>query len=148
LLKHVSLPLVHASPTRFPWLPLPGPVAPAAAAKALKGAEAQLRGTVRLLFQPAEEGGGGAAVMEREGALEGAAAVFGLHVDPHAPSGTVRARVGAGSLRHAATSRRTAAAAQAAVKGAGTWPAMSAHRVWRPASALLSPLVGYRQSTG
>jgi hypothetical protein len=34
---------------------------------------------VRLLFQPAEEGGGGAQRMILEGALEGVAAIFGLH---------------------------------------------------------------------
>jgi hypothetical protein len=65
----------------------------AAAAKKLKAMEGQLGGTVRLLFQPAEEGLGGAAVMVREGALVGASAVFGMHVDPSAPTGTVAAKV-------------------------------------------------------
>ncbi|KAL4433432.1 hypothetical protein ABPG77_010285 [Micractinium sp. CCAP 211/92] len=65
-----------------------------AAAKALKGMESRLQGTVRLLFQPAEEGQGGAAVMITEGALDGVAAVFGMHVDPSAPTGVVGARAG------------------------------------------------------
>ena len=38
------------------------------AAKLLKAQEASLAGTVRLLFQPAEEGGAGARVMMQEGA--------------------------------------------------------------------------------
>ena len=38
------------------------------AARLLKAAEARLRGSVRLLFQPAEEGGGGADLMIKEGA--------------------------------------------------------------------------------
>lgn len=65
-----------------------------AAAKALKGMEPQLQGTVRLLFQPAEEGQGGAAAMIAGGALDGVAAVFGMHVDPSAPTGVVGARAG------------------------------------------------------
>ena len=37
------------------------------AARLLKAAEARLRGSVRLLFQPAEEGGAGADLMIKEG---------------------------------------------------------------------------------
>lgn len=59
--------------------------------------EERLPGTVRLLFQPAEEGLGGARVMIEEGALEGAAAVFGMHVSPYDRTGTVAAKVGLGS---------------------------------------------------
>ena len=55
--------------------------------------EGQLRGTVRLLFQPAEEGKGGAKVMIEEGALDGVSAVFGLHVLPFLPTGAVQLRV-------------------------------------------------------
>ncbi len=49
------------------------------AARLLKSRESQLGGSVRLLFQPAEEGGGGAKEMIAEGALEGVSAIFGLH---------------------------------------------------------------------
>lgn len=64
------------------------------AAKYLKTHEAELQGTVRLLFQPAEEGGAGAKLMVDEGAMQGVSAVFGLHVWPTAPSGVVETRVG------------------------------------------------------
>ena len=65
----------------------------AAAAKYLKAHEAEVQGTVRLLFQPAEEGGAGAKFMVDEGTMEGVSAVFGIHVWPSAPSGTIQTRV-------------------------------------------------------
>ena len=46
-------------------------------------------GTVRYLFQPAEEGGGGALRMVQEGVLEGVDAALGLHVWMELESGTV-----------------------------------------------------------
>ena len=63
------------------------------AARYLKAHEAELTGTVKLLFQPAEEGGAGAKLMVDEGALHGVSAVFGLHVWPTAPSGHIQTRV-------------------------------------------------------
>lgn len=56
----------------------------------------QVPGNVRLLFQPAEEGvrGGGAKVMVAEGALRGAAEVYGLHNWPAFPRGQVHVRPG------------------------------------------------------
>ncbi|MCB0163862.1 MAG: amidohydrolase [Anaerolineae bacterium] len=59
----------------------------------------QLPGTVHLLFQPSEEGqdeegkSGGMRMVE-EGALDGLDAIFGLHVDPGLPVGTVATRPG------------------------------------------------------
>ncbi len=44
---------------------------------------------LRLLFQPAEEGAGGAAACVADGALEGIDAAFGLHVWNELPLGTV-----------------------------------------------------------
>ncbi len=41
------------------------------------------RGEVRLLFQPAEEGQGGARLMVEEGALDGMDLIFGGHIDRH-----------------------------------------------------------------
>lgn len=46
-------------------------------------------GTVRLVWQPAEEGGAGAARMVDEGVLDGVSRAFALHVDPNVPSGEV-----------------------------------------------------------
>ncbi|MCB0197212.1 MAG: amidohydrolase [Anaerolineae bacterium] len=61
--------------------------------------QGQLPGTVRLLFQPSEEGqdednkSGGMRMVE-EGALDGLDAVFGLHVDAQLPVGSVGTRPG------------------------------------------------------
>lgn len=52
-----------------------------------------LPGTVKFLFQPAEEGPGGAKPMIAEGVMEGVDAVFGLHVFPDRV-GTIRTRAG------------------------------------------------------
>lgn len=47
------------------------------------------KGTVRLVFQPAEEGGAGAYHMINEGALGDAEAIFGMHVDFKRPTGSI-----------------------------------------------------------
>ena len=52
-------------------------------------------GTVKFLFQPKEEGEGGARPMMDAGALEGVDAVFGFHVAPDLPTGVVGVRYGA-----------------------------------------------------
>lgn len=49
----------------------------------------QLAGQVNLLFQPAEEMGGGAHELMAAGALEGVERIFGLHCAPDLPAGTV-----------------------------------------------------------
>ena len=53
-------------------------------------------GTVKVLFQPAEEGGGGALVMINEGVLEDPKVdtAFGLHVDQGSPVGVISLRPG------------------------------------------------------
>ena len=67
-----------------------------AVGKLLKQREAQLTGTVRLLFQPAEETTGGAADMIKDGCLENpkVSAILGLHVAPTLPVGKAEFCVG------------------------------------------------------
>ncbi len=64
------------------------------AAKILTAHAAALPGDVRLIFQPAEEGGAGGKVMADGGVLDGCAGVAGLHVWPDLPSGVVGSRAG------------------------------------------------------
>ena len=49
------------------------------AAKLLKAREKDLQGTVKLVFQPAEEGGGGAKYMVQEGADPASVRVEGVY---------------------------------------------------------------------
>ncbi|OVA19930.1 Peptidase M20 [Macleaya cordata] len=64
------------------------------AAKLLNQRKDNLKGTVRLLFQPAEEGGAGAAHMIKEGALGDAEAIFGMHIDYLKPTGSIASIAG------------------------------------------------------
>ena len=64
------------------------------------GAAASLKhdlppGNVVLIFQPAEERGGGSRVMIEAGALEGVRAIFGGHVTHEWPTGNIMIRKGA-----------------------------------------------------
>ena len=64
------------------------------AAKILSAHRDDLRGTVKFFFQPDEEGDGGARRMIAAGCMEGVDAVFGCHVSPDLPYGTVGVRYG------------------------------------------------------
>ncbi|WCJ34235.1 IAA-amino acid hydrolase ILR1 [Euphorbia peplus] len=64
------------------------------AAKLLQHRNTQLKGTVKLVFQPAEESLGGAYHMLKEGALDNFDAIFGLHVNPDFPVGSVFSKPG------------------------------------------------------
>ena len=66
------------------------------AAKLLKQQESQLGGTVKLCFQPAEEGGAGGKAMCEAGVMQNPKVdkVFGLHVWPMIPSGQLTGRPG------------------------------------------------------
>lgn len=66
------------------------------AAKVLTAIKSELKGRVRLLFQPAEEHGikPGAKALVDGGALEGVDAAFGIHVMSTIPSGVLEYRFG------------------------------------------------------
>ncbi|QNG29097.1 amidohydrolase [Synechococcus sp. LTW-R] len=85
----------------------------------------RLGGKVRLLFQPAEETAQGAAWMVADGAMQGVDALFGVHVFPSLPVGTIGVR--SGSL--------TAAAGELEVEvlgegGHGARPHQSTDAIW------------------
>ena len=85
----------------------------------------RLPGSVRLLFQPAEETAQGAAWMKADGAMDGIEALFGLHVFPSLPVGSIGLRCG--SL--------TAAAGELEIEvlgesGHGARPHQSTDAIW------------------
>jgi amidohydrolase len=57
--------------------------------------QAELTGNVKFIFQPAEEGRGGATLMVKEGVMEGVDGVIGLHLISTSPVGRVGVRAGA-----------------------------------------------------
>jgi amidohydrolase len=67
---------------------------PLAVAALLSKRQAELTGNVKFLFQPAEEGRGGANLMLKEGVMEGVDGVIGLHLMSNSPVGRVGARAG------------------------------------------------------
>lgn len=64
------------------------------AAYLLKESIPDLSGTVRLIFQPAEESGGGADSVIEDGQLEGVKAIVGLHNKPDLAVGTIGLKEG------------------------------------------------------
>ena len=54
----------------------------------------RLNGTVKFIFQPAEEGGGGGRVMVEEGVAEDVRSIFALHLWPGLPFGTAATKAG------------------------------------------------------
>lgn len=63
-------------------------------ARLLKVHEVDLNGTVRLIFQPAEEGHRGAKMMIDNGVLAGVRAIAGFHNMPNLPVGTLAMKSG------------------------------------------------------
>lgn len=66
------------------------------AAKVLKDNESKINGTIKLIFQPAEEGGAGGKMMRDQGVLEDpdVERIFGLHVSDKLPTGTLASKEG------------------------------------------------------
>ena len=64
------------------------------AAHALAGMRDRLGGTVKFVFQPAEEGGGGGRVMVDEGVADDISSIFALHLWPGLPFGKVATKAG------------------------------------------------------
>jgi hippurate hydrolase len=54
----------------------------------------RLNGTVKFVFQPAEEGGGGGRVMVDEGVADDISSIFALHLWPGLPFGKVATKAG------------------------------------------------------
>lgn len=86
----------------------------AGAAIALSQMADQLKGPVKFIFQPAEEGGAGARAMVEEGVLKNpdVKAIFALHGFPYLPVGTIATRSGA--------SMASTDALDIVIKGVGT----------------------------
>ena len=54
----------------------------------------EIKGKVRIIFQPAEENSQGAILVEKAGALNEVEAIFGMHNKPELPVGTIGVREG------------------------------------------------------
>ncbi len=54
----------------------------------------RLNGTIKFVFQPAEEGGGGGRVMVDEGVVDDVSSIFALHLWPGLPFGKVATKAG------------------------------------------------------
>jgi len=63
-------------------------------AKALTQKENSYKGTIRFIFQPAEEGQGGARYMIKDGCLDGVNEIYGIHVWNYQPVGEVGVKDG------------------------------------------------------
>lgn len=59
------------------------------AAKVLTGKKENIHGDVRFIFQPAEEGDGGARYMIGDGCLDGVDEIYGLHLWNYQPAGEI-----------------------------------------------------------
>lgn len=113
----------------------------------LKRREESLKGTVRFLFQPAEEKGTGALRVLESGALRGVQAIFGMHNKPDLPVGTVGVK--AGALMAAVDGFKIeveGVGTHAAVPNAGIDPIVAAAHIVTALQTIVSRNVGPLQS--
>ncbi|CAI9097655.1 OLC1v1027565C1 [Oldenlandia corymbosa var. corymbosa] len=106
------------------------------AARLLQNRTKSLKGTVKLVFQPGEEGRGGAYHVLKEGALDGVQSIFALHVTPELYVGSIASRPGqmlAGSGRFLAV-----------IQGAGGHAA-APHKTRDPVVAASMAIVALQQ---
>jgi N-acetylcysteine deacetylase len=109
------------------------------AALLLKERENELQGTVRFIFQPAEEKAAGAEKVIGSGALEGVSAIYGLHNKPDLPVGTLGIR--SGPLMAAADGflvELEGVGSHAAVPEAGTDPIVAAAQLITSLQSIVS----------
>jgi len=64
------------------------------AAKILSQHKSELNGNIRFIFQPAEEGQGGARYMIADGCLEGVDEIYGMHLWNYQPYGEIGVKAG------------------------------------------------------
>lgn len=64
------------------------------AARLLNERKDQIKGAVRIIFQPAEEIAEGAEWLTEKGVLDGVSAIFGMHNKPDLPVGTIGVKSG------------------------------------------------------
>ena len=64
------------------------------AAKILSSMKDKINGTIKFIFQPAEEGGGGARYMIEDGVLEGVDEIYGAHLWNYQEYGTIGVKPG------------------------------------------------------
>lgn len=117
------------------------------AALLLKRRESELAGTVRIVFQPAEEKAIGAQQVIASGALEGVGAIFGLHNKPELPVGTLGIR--SGPIMAAADGfvvEVTGKGSHAAVPEAGIDPLIAAAHMLTALQSIVSRNVGSMDS--
>jgi len=117
------------------------------AALLLKEREAALPGTVRLIFQPAEEKASGARQVIASGALDGVGAIFGLHNKPDLPVGVFGIKDG--PIMAAADGFRVEVegrASHAAVPEAGIDPVVASAHIVAALQTIASRNVGPLQS--
>ncbi|XP_020586195.1 IAA-amino acid hydrolase ILR1-like 3 [Phalaenopsis equestris] len=106
------------------------------AANLLQRLKSNLKGTIKLVFQPGEEGYAGANHMLEEGALDDVEAIFCVHVDHTLPTGSISSSAG--------TLLGSADTFEVVIKGKGGHAA-ALHRTADPVLAACSAILSLQQ---